>query len=191
MVDLGRTPVYFGGDEAHFAVVGHSVATTGRNLNGDFLPLFFSLSDPTADLQPMPWGNTWYQPFLFYLVAAVLTVAPPGEFVVRLPVAIIGGVVTPVLLYFVALRLFKKRALALGCAALFALMPPQLILSRQALDYVCPLPFILAWFWFLIDYAETRRLRSLAWGGLCLGVGFYSYIASWVMMKPSAYMTWV
>ena len=44
--DLGRTPVYFGGDEAHFAVVGHSVATTGRNLNGDVMPLFFNLADP-------------------------------------------------------------------------------------------------------------------------------------------------
>ena len=182
MVDLGRTPVYFGGDEAHFAVVGHSLATTGRNLNGDFMPLFFSLADPAADLQPMPWGNTWYQPFLFYLVAAFLTVAPLSEFVVRMPVAIIGGVVTPVLVYLVARRLFKNRPLALFSAVAFALMPPQVILSRQALDYVCPLPFILGWLWFLIDYTETRRLRSLVIGGLCLGVGFYSYIASWVMM---------
>lgn len=182
MIDLGRTPVYFGGDEAHFAVVGHSVATTGRNLNGDFLPLFFSLSDPTSDLQPMPWGNTWYQPFLFYIVAAALVVLPLSETVVRLPVAIIGGLITPVLLYLVANRLFKQRRLALLCAVLFALTPPQLILSRQALDYVCPLPFVLGWLWFLLDYTDTRRLRSLLIGGLCLGVGFYSYIASWVMM---------
>lgn len=182
LVDLGGTPVYFGGDEAHFAVVGHSVATTGRNLNGDFMPLFFSLSDPTSDLQPMPWGNTWYQPLLFYLVALALAVAPMSEFVVRLPVAIVGGVVTPVLLYLVALRLFKQRRLAILCAVIFALMPPQVILSRQALDYVCPLPFVLGWLWFLIDYTETRRLKSLVFGGLCLGFGFYSYIASWVMM---------
>lgn len=182
MIDLGRTPVYFGGDEAHFAVVGHSVATTGRNLNGDFLPLFFSLSDPTSDLQPMPWGNTWYQPLLFYLVAAALAVLPMSETVVRLPVAIIGGLITPILLYLVANRLFANRRLALLCAVLFALTPPQLILSRQALDYVCPLPFVLGWLWFLLDYTETRRLKSLVIGGLCLGVGFYSYIASWVMM---------
>jgi Dolichyl-phosphate-mannose-protein mannosyltransferase len=174
--------VYFGGDEAHFAVVGHSVATTGRNLNGDFLPLFFSLSDPTADLQPMPWGNTWYQPLLFYVIAVALAIAPMSEFVVRLPVAIIGGVITPVLLYLVALRLFKQRRLAILCAVIFALTPPQIILSRQALDYICPLPFVLGWLWFLIDYTETRRIRSLVLGGLCLGFGFYSYIASWVMM---------
>lgn len=163
-------------------MVGHSVATTGRNLNGDFMPLFFSLSDPTSDLQPMPWGNTWYQPLLFYIVAAALVVLPMSETVVRLPVALIGGLITPILLYLVANRLFKDRRLALLCAVLFALTPPQLILSRQALDYVCPLPFVLGWLWFLIEYTETRRLKSLVIGGLCLGLGFYSYIASWVMM---------
>ena len=158
------------------------MANTGRNLNGDFMPLFFKLSDPTADLKPMPWGDTWYQPLLFYVIALVLQVAPMSEATVRLPVAIIGGVITPILLYAVALRVFKQRAMALLCAAIFALTPPQIMLSRQALDYICPLPFVLGWLWFLIDYTETRRARSLFLGGLCLGFGFYSYIASWVMM---------
>ena len=130
----------------------------------------------------MPWGNTWYQPLLFYIVSMVLVVAPLSEFAVRLPVAIVGGVITPILMYAVAFRLFKRRGLALFSAVVLALTPPQLILSRQALDYVCPLPFILGWFWFLIDYTETRRIKSAVLGALCLGLGFYSYIASWVMM---------
>lgn len=174
--------MYFGGDEAHFAVVGDAIATTGRNLNGDVMPLFFSLSDPGTDFREMPWGNTWYQPLLFYIVAMVLVVAPLSEFAVRLPVAIVGGVITPILMYAVALRLFRRPGLALFSAAVLALTPPQLILSRQALDYVCPLPFMLGWFWFLLDYAETRRLKSAVLAGVCLGLGFYSYIASWVMM---------
>ena len=115
----------------------------------------------------MPWGNTWYQPLLFYIVSMVLVVAPLSEFAVRLPVAIVGGVLTPILMYLVALRLFKRRGLALFSAVVLALTPPQLILSRQALDYVCPLPFILGWFWFLIDYTETRRIRSAVLGARC------------------------
>ncbi len=194
LFDLGRAPVYFGGDEAHFAVVGHSLATTGRNLNGDVLPLFINLADPASDQGALPWGNTWYQPLLFYLVAMVLTVAPLSEFAVRLPTAIIGGIITPLLVYAVARRLSKRHTPALVAAAVFALMPPQLILSRQALDYVCPLPFVLGWLWFLIDYSETRRMRSLALGSFLLGCGFYSYIASWVMMPiylaMSAIVVW-
>ena len=146
------------------------------------MPLFFSLSDPGTDFREMPWGNTWYQPLLFYIVSMVLLVAPLSEFTVRLPVAIVGGVITPILMYAVAFRLFKRRGLALFSAVVLALTPPQLILSRQALDYVCPLPFVLGWFWFLIDYTDTRRIKSAVLGALCLGLGFYSYIASWVMM---------
>ena len=131
----------------------------------------------------MPWGNTWYQPLLFYIVAAALTVAPLSEFAVRLPVAIVGGVITPILLYLVALRLFKRRGLALFSAVVLALSPPHLILSRQALDYVCPLPFMLGWFWFLarLHRHQTSQVAPCS-AGVCLGLGFYSYIASWVMM---------
>jgi 4-amino-4-deoxy-L-arabinose transferase-like glycosyltransferase len=38
LFDLSNAPVYFGGDEAHFAAIGHSIATTGRNLRGDWFP---------------------------------------------------------------------------------------------------------------------------------------------------------
>ena len=50
---LGGAPGYLGGDEAHFAVGGDAIAATGRNLNGDFLPLFFNLADPQGDPQDL------------------------------------------------------------------------------------------------------------------------------------------
>ncbi len=31
---------------------------------------------------------------------------------------------------------------------------------------------MLGWFWFLIAYAETRRIKSAVLGGSCLGIGF-------------------
>ena len=90
--------------------------------------------------------------------------------------------ITPLLLYRVALRLFERRDLALISAIVLALAPAHVILSRQALDYVCPLPFVLGWLWFRLDFAATKRPTSLVLGGLSLGVGCYSYIASWAMM---------
>jgi hypothetical protein len=59
LIDLENAPVYFGGDEAHFATIAHSFATTGRALNGDLLPLFVNLADPLGE-PPMPWGDTYY-----------------------------------------------------------------------------------------------------------------------------------
>jgi len=179
---LDYAPPYLGGDEAHFAVHGHAIATTGRSLDGTRLPLFVNLRDPQADRGESGFHSRWYQPILFYLTAAILQVAPLSETVVRLPVALIAGVVSPLLLYLVAWRLFARRWVALLAALLLAWSPTNLILGRQALDYLLPLPFVLGWLWCLM--AGLRR-GGVAWpalSGLLLGIGFYSYIASWIFM---------
>lgn len=190
LLGLGGAPVYLGGDEAHVAVGGYAIATTGRNLNGDLLPLFFNLADPQGDPQGMPWGATWYHPVMFYLVALVLKVLPLSVAAVRVPAALLGGVVMPVLTYAVARRMRLDRPAAMVAALVIALAPASVILSRQALDYICPLPFVLAWLWFLLDYLETGARRSAVLAGLVLGLGCYSYIASWALMPALLAVSW-
>ena len=182
LVDLRRTPVYFGGDEAHFAVIGQSLATDGTSLVGDRWPVFVRLDDPAGPQEPLPWGTTWYQPLLFYVVALVLKVLPLTEATVRLPMAIVGGIINPLLMFAVGRRLFRHDGLAALGAALLLLSPAHLILSRQALDYVAPLPFVLAWFWCVLTYVDSRQTRFALAGGVVLGLGCYSYIASWGLM---------
>jgi len=188
--DLAATPVYLGGDEAHFGVVAHAIAQTGRNLRGDFLPLFVNLADPLGE-KAQPWGDTWYQPFLFYLTALAVKLLPFSEAAVRAPAAFLGGVVSPLLMYLVTMRLLGNRVHAMVAALVLALAPAHLILSRQALDYICPLPFVLAWLWCLIAFAQTGRVAFAGVGGLLLGLGCYSYIASWVMMPIYLALSWV
>jgi hypothetical protein len=180
--DLGHTPVYLGGDEAQFAVQGLSIARTGRTLGGHVLPMFVSLADPQGDPNPLPWGNLWYQPMLFYLVAAVLRVLPFTEATVRIPNAIVGGVLSPLLMYAVVRQLTNERSYGLLAATLLGLTPPHLILSRQAMDYVDPIPFVLGWLWCTQSYLRSGRTSRALIGGALLGVGCYSYIASWIMM---------
>jgi 4-amino-4-deoxy-L-arabinose transferase-like glycosyltransferase len=187
--DLAATPVYLGGDEAHFGVVADAIARTGRNLRGDLLPLFVNLADPFGE-KSQPWGDTWYQPFLFYLTALAVKVLPFSEAAVRAPAAFLGGVVSPLLMYFVALRLLRNRLQAMVAALVLALAPVHLILSRQALDYICPLPFVLGWLWCLIAFVQTGRVVFAAAGGLLLGIGCYSYIASWAMMPIYLALSW-
>ena len=189
--DLSHTPVYFGGDEAHFGGQAYSLAQTGRSLDGEFLPLFVKLADPLGDHELMPWGDTWYQPFLFYLIAAVLKFAPLSEAWVRGPTAFIGGVITPILMYVVTARLLRNRACAAIAAILLALSPVHVILGRQALDYICPLPFVLAWLWSLDEFVKKGGLRLAFAGGLILGVGCYSYIAAWLQMPTCLLLSWL
>jgi len=174
---LGSVPVYVGGDEARFATVAASLASTGRDLGGTRLPLFFHMSESIAE---DTGGTRWYQPLLFYVLALTFRFVPLGERTIRLPVALIG-VVDVVLMYFVARRLLGARWAALA-AALLALSPAHVIFSRQALDYICPLPFVLGWLWCLSAALESGR-GSLAFAsGVVAGAGFYSYIAAWVAM---------
>src|ERR1043166_9659963 len=67
-------------------------------------------------------------------------------------------------------------------AAMLALTPAHFILSRYALDYLYPTPFVLAWLLCVLGYLETGRRVSLFVGTALLGAGFYSYIAAVVLM---------
>jgi len=188
---LDRAPVYLGGDEAHFAIGGEAIARSGRNVNGDRFPLFFNLADPLGDPVKMPWGDTWYHPMLFYLIAIALKFAALSEAAVRLPNALIGGVVTPFLIYAAARRMRFGFSGAMAAAICIAVSPTHFILSREALDYTLMLPFAAAWVWLLADYLETRRVRSAIGLGGILGVGCYSYIAAWGAMPFLLAVSWL
>src|SRR5918993_4389246 len=94
---LGSAPMMIGGDEAYFASHAHAIATTGRDLDGRFMPLFFRI-----DI------HTWYQPLLVYLMAAVFSIVQVSEAALRTPTALIG-VIDVLLVYAVALRLLGRQ----------------------------------------------------------------------------------
>lgn len=167
---LNDTPMFVGGDEAFFAVNSRSIATTARDLDGRLMPLFFRID-----------AHTWYQPVLVYLMAISFTLAQVSEWTLRAPTALIG-VIDVLLVYAVGWRLFRHRGHAAMAAAMLAIAPAHLILARQALDYVCPLPFVLGWLWCLLKAIDDDDAYAALAAGLLLGAGFYSYVASWILM---------
>ncbi len=167
---LDYAPPHIEIDEVLIGLNAHAIASTGHDMRGEFLPLY----SQTAD-------HSWYQPAVIYLTALVLKILPLTEWSIRVPTVCIG-VVDIVLIYFVARHLFGSEAYAAIAAGLLALTPAHLIHTRYGMDYLYPVPFILAWLLCLLLYAEQRRTVWLVAATSCLGVGFYSYIASMVMM---------
>lgn len=188
---LDRVPAYLTLDEAHFSVHAHAIAETGRNLNGQILPLLISLEDPEGERYELPWGHTYYLPFGIYLIAGALQVLPLDEATVRLPSALLGGVVNVLLIYAVAMALFRDRLAAAGSAALLALAPANLILSRQALDSVAQLPFTLGFLWCLATYLRRPDPRLALAAGAILGAGLYAYVTSTFFMPLFLALFWV
>ena len=171
---LGYSPAYLAHDEVFYALSAHSIAFTGQDLNGRFLPLYFQWP---ARLDP----HMWFQPIPVYFTALFLRVLPVSEWAVRLPTLLVG-MTDIVLVYFIAARICQSELAPIAAAALLTLTPAHFIHSRLAMDLLYPLPFVLAWFLCLLLFIERRQLWLLFAATSFLGVGFYSYIGATVMM---------
>jgi 4-amino-4-deoxy-L-arabinose transferase-like glycosyltransferase len=187
---LDRVPAYLTLDEAQFSVHAQALAETGRNLNGQWLPPLISLEDPEGEPLILPWGSTYYLPFGMYLIAAALKVLPLTEAAVRTPSALLGGAINVALIGAVAFALFRSRLAAVASAALLALAPANVIISRQALDSVCQLPFILGALWCLATYIRKPDPRLALAAGAILGGGIYAYITSTIFMPLYLALFW-
>jgi 4-amino-4-deoxy-L-arabinose transferase-like glycosyltransferase len=167
---LGDAPPHVEIDEVLIALDAHAVATTGRDMRGELLPLY----SQTAE-------HSWYQPLVIYVTALALSVMPFTEWSIRVPTVCIG-VLDVVLMFFVARQLLASSRFGAIAAGMLALTPAHFIHTRYGMDYIYPVPFILGWLLCLSLYAERRTPRLLVLGAIVLGIGFYSYIASMVMM---------
>ncbi len=173
---LDQVPTYISPDEAIISTDAHLLATTGQDVTGTTLPLYFHIQMPGQK------RSGWFTPVIFYLSAAFQKVLPFAEWSVRMP-SVFVGLLNLVLIYTLARRVFDSAWMGMCAAGLLALSPAHFIFSRFALDYLYPVPFLLAW---LLCLQRAMREQSTTWllaAGLCLGLGFYSYAAA-VLLVP-------
>jgi 4-amino-4-deoxy-L-arabinose transferase-like glycosyltransferase len=168
---LGDTPPYLMHDESKFALQSISIASSGRDLAGRLLPIFFTEPE-------FPAGR---DPAVIYLTAVALSWLPVSEASVRLPTALLG-VLNIVLVFLLTRRLFGRDWMALVAAAFMALTPLHFIRSRLILSPQTSIPIILAWLLCMAAFSERPTTRRLAVAAAWLGLGAYTYLACVVMM---------
>lgn len=168
--NLDTVPVHLNRDELGFSLNAYSIAKTGFDENGRFLPLYF-------------WhlGVMWATPVIVYLTALFLTILPLSEITVRLP-SVTVGLLNVILIYFLAKRLFNSKKFGLMTAGFLALIPVHFIQSRILLDNLFPLPFVLGWMLLLHLFYSKRNIWFLFLAALLLGIGIHSYHATKIMM---------
>src|SRR5258708_21656896 len=131
------------------------------------MPLFIRIED-------LSW---WYQPTLFYLIAFTLKFFPLAEGTIRIPTAAIGVLDVWLLACVIRKALPGRWYPAIG-AAMLAMTPAHFILSREARDFICVLPFVLGWLWCVVRFVETDRVSIAVLSATILGVGMYAHIAA-------------
>ena len=168
---LTYSPVYLLNDEVFSALQAVSLATTGRSLAGDFLPVFF------RGLEFSPGRD----PVYIYATALTLKVLPISELALRLPTAIVG-LSCIALVDMTAWELWRRRDAALLAAAMFAVTPAHFINSRIGIPTMWAIPCVLAWTIGLLRYADGRQLRILFWSMAALGSAVLSYFGTAVIV---------
>lgn len=175
---LGQAPPYLMHDEMQFALQAQSIASSGRDLSGRLLPVFFTEPE-------FPAGR---DPAIIYVTAALLTAVPLSEASARLPTALIS-VISVVVVFLIARRLFGSDWLALVSAVFLALTPAHFIRGRLVLSPQYAIPVVLAWLFVLVLFSERATVRRLCAAAAWLGLGAYTYLASVVMMPVYLAMT--
>ena len=96
-IALDRSPIYLTHDEVIYARNAYSIAATGRDLSGQFLPISIPVT-----------GTFYATPANIYLTAAFLKVLPLSEMTVRLP-SVLVGLLCVWLVYLIARRLLNSE----------------------------------------------------------------------------------
>lgn len=175
---LGHVAPYLIHDEAQGALQAHAIATTGRDLSGRLLPLYFTEPE-------FPPGR---DPVMIYVTALGLTVLPFSDSGVRTPTAMVA-VLDLLLVFFAARALFQSTWAGVLAAAMLALTPIHFIRGRLLLSPLYSIPFILGWLWSLRRFEQRPSGRAFVATCAWLAIGMYSYLAAVVMMPVYLLMT--
>lgn len=167
--NLGTIPSGFHADEASFLVNAISIAETGKDEDGNFLPITLrSLIDPKPALYS--YGEI---PFI--------TLFGATPFATRIP-AVLFGMTSLLLVYFLIKLLIDKNA-ALLSFALISISPWHINLSRGTQEVMMAFCFSIAsLFFFLLLHKGKTKLQYYIFFFFFLFLSFYSYPSAKVFL---------
>lgn len=162
---LGQFPPNLTMDEVAIGYDAYSIAQTGRDQWGNFLPSSFrSVGD-------------YKSPFYIYLLAPLVKIFGLTETVVRLPVAFFSLATVFLLILLTRRFIFTSSAFSLITGLLLALSGWHLTYSRSGYEAVISLFFVLLCFYFQFQFIKKPAL-SVWWAifltGLLAGLSYHS-----------------
>lgn len=161
---ITEVPPGINGDEAAIGVSALQVARSGKDLRGEYLPIFSSIPD----------SLDWKQPITFYSTVLAFKIFKPSYFVLR-AVSVFLALSAGILIF-----LWLKNLLGIFPAImgffLFLTTPIIMIQSHLALENIAPVPFIIMWLIMITKYERNPKISYLSVSSLSLFFGFYSYL---------------
>src|SRR5581483_9922456 len=168
---LNTLPPGIHGDEASIGYTAYSLLKTGKDQNGNFLPISI---DQFGDERPAGYH---------YLDVPFVGVFGLNGFSVRLPAALFG-IANVILLYFLVLEFFDSEQLALLSSLLLAITPWDVNISRASSESIIAGFFVMLGVYFLYRELkrEARNYKLLFFSFVCFFLSVFFYHAPFVFL---------
>lgn len=166
---IDQYPVHLGHDEITQLYDAISIAQTGRDIYGNFLPTIFV---SVNDFKP---------PFYTYATVIAYWIFGNSEILIRIPGVLFGTLIIPAV-YFFTQQLLKRKDIALLAAVLTAIAPFEIFYSRKSFENGAGLFLLMVGFTFLFKFLETKKLRWLNSGIILLIAAMYTYFSHAVII---------
>lgn len=162
LYQLDKVPPGFHIDEVTVGYNAYSILETGRDENGNFLPVYI---DSFGDFRPAGY---------FYLTMPAIKFLGLTEFAVRFPSALFG-VLTVILLFFLTENIFKNRFIAFLSAFLLAISPWHIIITRATSETSVAIFLVTLGTYLFFVGTEKKKLWYFFFTFLAFFTSFYFY----------------
>ena len=157
---LADFPKGFSGDEVQQGYSAYSILKTGKDEWGQFLPL-----------SPRGFGD-FKPPLYTFITVPSIAIFGLNEHAVRFPAALMG-VLTVILVYFLAKQLFQNGQLSLLAAFLLAINPWHIQISRTAFEGGLGVLLFCAGLLFFLKGLNNSKL--FIYSAIFWGLTLYTY----------------
>lgn len=166
---LGQVPISMSDDEIRGVYTSYSIAHSGKDVYGNFMPVVFKMDSANTFAQVPIYFSS-----LFFLFSDL------NSFTARLPYALSG--VLSVLFFYLALRKIFDNKLALFSSFVLAVSAWHIQLSRFAIETDIALFMYIIGIYFFLFAKNRTKLIILSMTFFILA--FYSYVATKVVFLP-------
>src|SRR3989344_733827 len=157
-------PIQLNHDEVTQLYDAISIAQTGKDIYGNFLPFIFP---SVEDFKP---------PFYTYLTSFFYFFFGGGELTIKLPGVIFGVLLIPASFMFV-LKLLKNKQIALISALFTAIAPFEIFFSRKGFENGAGIFLMLVGFICIFTYFEKRKSLYLYLASGIFASAMYTYFS--------------
>lgn len=162
---LQQYPVHLSHDEVSQAYDAISIAETGKDIYGNFLPTIF------------PSVGDYKSPFYTYATALVYLLIGNHEWMIRVVGAVFGVLIIPAVFWF-TLKVTRNSKIALFAAFFTAISPSEIHFSRKSFENGAGVFFILiAFICFLTYFEKYKNLKWLYLGAVFAAFSMYTYFS--------------